>query len=245
MLTSPSNPIPTVWIVEQNPLAAEYLLQILSQDTMLKTRWLQHSVPQKKDVGVDPIFVLDKVGLNISIVEYIRNLSGQFDDARYIVLDRTLDRQNLFQLLSLGIHGFLVHEEVVKALKLAILSVWDGRMWIDSRLFQEYTSYNGRTRKYRTVLVGEESMTQRESEILHLVRQRLSNKEIASILSIEVSTVKFHLSNIFSKLQIASRSDLWQNSGLDAEVMAGNMGKVPSPPPDKQKNSVYQVRSLG
>jgi DNA-binding NarL/FixJ family response regulator len=241
MLKAPSNPVPTVWIVEQNLLAAEYLLQILNQDTMLQTRWLQHSVPQKTDVGGGPIFVLDKVGLNISIVECIRNLSSQFDDARYIVLDRTLDRQNLFQLLSLGIHGFLVHEDVVKALRLAILSVWDGRMWIDSRLFQEYTSYNGRTRKYRTVVVGEESMTQRESEILHLVRQRLSNKEIASILNIEVSTVKFHLSNIFSKLQIASRSDLWKNSGMDAEVAAGNMVRVSSPALNKPKGGLYEI----
>lgn len=57
-------------------------------------------------------------------------------------------------------------------------------------------------------------MTAREAQILELARQRLSNKEIAIKLNIEVSTVKFHLSNIFSKLQIASRSELWKDSSL-------------------------------
>src|SRR5512146_1837909 len=227
MLNTQSSLSPMVWIVEQNPLAAEYLLQILGQDTMLKARWIQPSLPPQKEQGKDPIFVLDKVGLSTPIAECIRTLNHQFDDARYIVLDSALDRQSLFQLLSLGIHGFLVHEEVGKALRLAILSVWDGRMWIDSGLFQEYTSYNSRTRRYRSVLMGEESMTQRESEILHLVRQRLSNKEIASILNIEVSTVKFHLSNIFSKMQIASRSDLWHHSGINVESISNGMSKSP------------------
>jgi DNA-binding NarL/FixJ family response regulator len=59
---------------------------------------------------------------------------------------------------------------------------------------------------------SDDGLTAREEEILHFTQQRLSNKEIASLLNIEVSTVKFHLSNIFSKLQIASRSDLWQDS---------------------------------
>jgi DNA-binding NarL/FixJ family response regulator len=40
------------------------------------------------------------------------------------------------------------------------------------------------------------------------VKRRLSNKEIGEVLNIQESTVKFHLSNIFSKLQVKKRSDL-------------------------------------
>ena len=51
-------------------------------------------------------------------------------------------------------------------------------------------------------------MTPREIQVLHLVRRRLSNKEIAQLLAICESTVKFHVSNILGKLQVGSRQDL-------------------------------------
>jgi DNA-binding NarL/FixJ family response regulator len=53
-----------------------------------------------------------------------------------------------------------------------------------------------------------QTTTPRENEILELVRIRLSNREIAELLQIRVSTVKFHLSNILSKMQAKSRRDL-------------------------------------
>ena len=62
------------------------------------------------------------------------------------------------------------------------------------------------------MLLKNQNLTLREEQILHLTRERLSNKEIAAILNIEISTVKFHLSHIFSKLEVVCRSDLWQSS---------------------------------
>jgi DNA-binding CsgD family transcriptional regulator len=51
-------------------------------------------------------------------------------------------------------------------------------------------------------------MTKRETEVLELIRHRLSNKEIASILNVAEVTVKFHASNIFAKVKVARRRDL-------------------------------------
>ena len=53
-----------------------------------------------------------------------------------------------------------------------------------------------------------ETTTPRENEILELVRMCLSNREIAELLQIRVSTVKFHLSNILSKMPAKNRRDL-------------------------------------
>jgi DNA-binding CsgD family transcriptional regulator len=62
-----------------------------------------------------------------------------------------------------------------------------------------------------------QGITQRESQVIELVKRRLSNKEIAEILKIKESTAKFHLSNIFSKLQVNRRSEL-QDKGQLNEV---------------------------
>jgi DNA-binding NarL/FixJ family response regulator len=52
------------------------------------------------------------------------------------------------------------------------------------------------------------AFTPREVQILEMVRGRMSNREIAGLLKISVSTVKFHLTNILSKRQAGCRQEL-------------------------------------
>src|SRR5690349_25100021 len=51
-------------------------------------------------------------------------------------------------------------------------------------------------------------LSQREKEVLHLVLQGKSNKQIALSLQISIRTVEFHLKNIYTKYQVASRVEL-------------------------------------
>ena len=50
-------------------------------------------------------------------------------------------------------------------------------------------------------------LTEREREVLHLVVQGHSNQQIAEALFISIATVKAHISNILSKLQVSSRAE--------------------------------------
>ena len=70
------------------------------------------------------------------------------------------------------------------------------------------------------------SFTTREMQILEMVRNRMSNREIAGLLKIRVSTVKFHLTNILSKQHASCRkellsplhSDIWNKLVLDSNL---------------------------
>jgi DNA-binding CsgD family transcriptional regulator len=62
-------------------------------------------------------------------------------------------------------------------------------------------------RKYRSRKIRE-MLSQREWEIVNLMLENKTNKEVAELLNIEVSTVKTHINNIFSKVGIKNRSDL-------------------------------------
>lgn len=59
----------------------------------------------------------------------------------------------------------------------------------------------------RNILV-KSGLSQRESEVAELVTQGLSNKEIADRLFVTEKTIKFHLTNIYKKMQVKSRSQL-------------------------------------
>lgn len=50
-------------------------------------------------------------------------------------------------------------------------------------------------------------LTSRELEVLHLIARGWSNRQIAEYLHIEVRTVKYHTTNIYSKLGVTSRSE--------------------------------------
>ena len=52
------------------------------------------------------------------------------------------------------------------------------------------------------------SYTPKEQEIIHLVREGASNKRIALLLGVSLSTVKTHLRNIFTKAQVTNRTEL-------------------------------------
>jgi DNA-binding NarL/FixJ family response regulator len=109
-------------------------------------------------------------------------------------------------LLAMGAHGYVPHAEVSRALVRAIFLVAANEFWVPPDAFREFL------REAASVLRkdarGRQTTTLRENDILELVRLRLSNREIAELLHIRVSTVKFHLSNIFSKMQATSRRDL-------------------------------------
>ena len=62
-------------------------------------------------------------------------------------------------------------------------------------------------RKYRSRKIRE-TLSQREWEIVNLMLENKTNKEVAELLNIEVSTVKTHVNNIFSKVGIKNRSEL-------------------------------------
>jgi hypothetical protein len=68
--------------------------------------------------------------------------------------------------------------------------------------------------KRRTILKIWRELSQREMDIVGLILSGKSNKEVAMALSIELSTVKTHVNNIYAKLEVSSRRDLDRYKGL-------------------------------
>ncbi len=122
------------------------------------------------------------------------------------MVDRAQPDEEIMLLIRLGFHGFVEHSMVNESLAAAVRTVAAGRLWISDELMHMYM---------RTAAEGEHSAadrrplpTSREIEVLELVRQRLSNREIATLLAISESTVKYHLSSILAKFGVSRRRDL-------------------------------------
>jgi len=191
--------------IAQNCLAQAYLEQLLGADPricLLNLKQYSQLSPTRRR---NTIFVIDQCGLEIPFCECLRQLRDHSSDARFLVLDDKKSKEEIVRILIMGAHGYVSHTDVVNTLIRAIICVAANQLWVPQYVLPELL------RDVSSVLrkdQARQATTPREDEILELVRIRLSNREIADLLQIRVSTVKFHLSNILSKLHANSRREL-------------------------------------
>lgn len=205
MVNVPQRRQVSVSIIEQSRLAADYLLHLLARDPAIHALILDDC--SRFILGSsDPIFLIDNFALPLPATECLRRLGPRYPLARYLVIDKAQSSEETVRLLWSGVHGFLEHDAVARDLVDAVRAVAEGRVWARPEVLQIYVRLTAAASPHRPP--GPVTLTLRETQIIELVRRRLTNKEVASALKIQESTVKFHLSNVFTKLQITHRHEL-------------------------------------
>jgi DNA-binding NarL/FixJ family response regulator len=193
----------TVCVIERNPLAAEYLAALLKQDSSIEVHFFDQFV--NSGMHASPlVFCLDQAEIVLPLRDSLKLLKRFYPDARYILLNSELGSDHLRLLVSSEIHSILRHGSVKECLLEAVRAVSNGTSWVHP----EFIHCISPGPECFSEFAPMETLTQRESEILHLVRNHFSNKEISILLEIEESTVKFHLSHVLAKRKVSRRDDL-------------------------------------
>src|SRR5947209_2587997 len=192
-----------VGLVVFHSLAAHQLVDLIKVNKLnpvLLTDGVQsaHAIPADAHV----VILIDLWGQPVPITEYLTGFSAAIPGCKFLALDSAKPGVDVARLLRAGFDGFITHEETMHLLGSAVQAVAEGRVWTSpeiTRLYQELTSQRA------TAL---SMLTARENQILDLVRRRYSNKEMAVLLQISESTVKFHVSNVLMKLRASHRREL-------------------------------------
>lgn len=142
----------------------------------------------------------------ITATSEIQKLSPR---AKVIMLTIVEDQAVLVQALLAGARGYLVYgrftpEDLAKAIRLVHHGKTVFRPEVSTALLQHITEHASEISELKE-LAKMEPLTNREKEILGLIATGKTNREIADTLGIEEKTVKNHINNIYSKLQIKSR----------------------------------------
>ncbi len=198
---------PRICVVEQNHLAARYLLEILAKQTTLHAVTLEDLIAHKPSERVAQVFIVDRKGIDLSLRECLDVLRERHPNARFVILDEEQTLEQTVGLLALGVHGFVSYTQIDK-LSQAIDRISQGELCFSSSVLEAYARRSIASLNNVNAPPPGQGMTKRESQILELVKRRLSNKEIGAVLNIQESTVKFHLSNVFSKLRVNRRREL-------------------------------------
>lgn len=135
-------------------------------------------------------------------VEVARDVEAAKLSVRVLALSAHDDEEFIMNLLANGAAGYLTKEEALDTIIDAIQGVANGEEgWLSRRAAARMAST---TRKRQRDLV---ELTEREEEVLNLVAEGWSNNRIAVELTLSERTVRFHLTNIYDKLGIASRAE--------------------------------------
>lgn len=140
--------------------------------------------------------VMDGIAATKHIVETIPNV-------KVLILTSMSDQDHAIPALDAGASGYLLKESDPEELILAIKKAVNGETYIHSKITAELMTAMQTNKSKQTSL---DSLTQREKEVLKEITNGKSNKEIASALYITEKTVKTHVSNILSKLELQDRT---------------------------------------
>ena len=205
---------PEICVVEQNRLAARYLLEILAKQMALHAVTLEDLIAHKPSERTAQVFIVDRKGIDLSLRECLDVLRDRHTNARFLILDEEQTLEQTAGLLALGVHGFVSYAQVDKQLSQAVDHISRGELFFSSSVLEAYARRSIASLNTVNQSPTGQAITQRETQIIELVKRRLSNKEIGAVLNIQESTVKFHLSNVFSKLGVNRRRELQDKGEL-------------------------------
>ena len=162
-----------------------------------------------KAVELKPDLVLMDIQMpGMDGIEATRRIKKELPTATIVMLTVRDDEEKLFEAIKMGAQGYLLKQMQSRELidmarralagEVAIPPRLAGQMLEEFRRLSQYEPYDG----------GETTaLSSRELEVLNQVSQGKMDKEIANNLSLSVHTVKSHLRNILSKLQVSSRKE--------------------------------------
>jgi DNA-binding NarL/FixJ family response regulator len=143
-----------------------------------------------------PDITLMDLGLpDVHGIEVIKRLRGTHPDARIIVLTTYLGDVQAIRALRAGASGYLLKGTLRRDLLDSIRAVHGGLRHVQAEVATELAQH-----------AAEQSLTEREIEVLKLIAKGCANKVVADRLNISEDTVKGHVRNILSKLRANDRT---------------------------------------
>ena len=163
----------------------------------------QEAINQEEKLNPD-VILMDLVMPNVDGVEAIRQITARQSEARILVLTSFATDDKVFPAIKAGALGYLLKDSRPEELVQAIQQVYQGEPSLHPTIARKVLQELSRPEEI-TKPPASEPLTERELEVLRLVARGLSNQQIADKLIISEATVRTHVSNILSKLHLASR----------------------------------------
>lgn len=154
------------------------------------------------------VAVLDIGMPELNGIEAARQITEQLPETSVVILSMHSDESYVLRALKAGARGYLLKDSAEADLAHAILAVREGKSFFSPAVSQVLLEDYLRKLRKSGAEDSYELLSPREREILQLVAEGKSSKEVANLLNLSVYTVETHRANLMKKLNLKSMPEL-------------------------------------
>ena len=187
-----------VLVVDDHPVVREGLSAMISREPDMTVVAQARDAKEAMDLfrsHLPDVTLLDLSLPDRSGVEVIASLHPEFPDARFVVLSVFDGNEDIYRALKAGALSYLLKDSEPEELLHAIRELNAGKKYLPGRVASKLAER-----------ITEDYLTPREQEVVQLMADGKSNKQIAVDLKLSEGTVKNHVTNVLEKLRATSRS---------------------------------------
>lgn len=198
-----------VFLADDHKILRESLVILLSQKENIKVigeagdgqEAYREIAALKPDVAVLDISIPRLNGLDLAV-----RLKNELPEVRTVILTMHKTEEYVTRALCSGVRGYVLKDNALEELIECIETVYTGKMFLS----QDITGYvvNGFVNSFRDAGFQTETISPREREVLQLLAEGRSNRDISAELNLSVKTVETHRANIMRKLGLRNLADL-------------------------------------
>jgi DNA-binding NarL/FixJ family response regulator len=199
-------------IADDHQLVAEGLKSIIEQSDQCKVIALVKNgaeLLKQLEIVLPDVVLMDIDMPVMNGIEAMQNIQKRFPELKVIVLSMHEEKGLVKKFSDMGAKGFVIKNTDQDELQLAIKRVMGGGQYFSASLTMNLISQNMGSIGNSTVFDNKKALlTDREIEILKLIAEGLSNKEIGDKLFISHRTVDTHRTNLMKKLEVSNIAGL-------------------------------------
>ena len=207
---APARPKTTVMLVEDHALVRTAVRQAISThdiEVIAETSTAEAAIEPALELRPD-IILLDIDLPGMSGLQFLREVAPRLPATKIIMLTVSAAHRDLVEAVRFGAAGYLTKDLTPDALLRSVRGARDGDLPMPRRLAAEVMAHLARgTRPVTGESTELPRLTDRETEILRMISDGLTDREAAAALRISIRTVETHVSNVLHKLGVRSRAD--------------------------------------
>lgn len=201
-------------IIDSHPIFREGLTSILNKVSGIEvtgtTSTVKEMFAQLKKNASNVLLMDIKLTKNSNLAA-VPKFKKKYPDLKIIGLSIYEQANFIQKAIDKGCNGYIVKDSTETELIQGIHQVSKGEIYVSNELYipvQNGEIDYDKSLRYRTEFLKDTKLTRREIDIMSLIAQSFSNKEIANLLYISEYTVKAHRRNLKAKLNLSNTADI-------------------------------------
>lgn len=195
-----------VWLVEDNPRYRATMQELITESDRFRAlpfESCEEVLDALSNQHVPRVVLMDIELPGINGIEGVRRIKSTAPSAQVIMLTMHEGNESVFEAICAGASGYLLKSASADEILQAIDLVLHGGAPIDAHVARKMLTMF----QHIAAPAGDYELTSRETEILNLLVEGLTKKQIADRLFLSFNTIDTHIRNIYGKLHVHSRSD--------------------------------------